>query len=98
MANLASSEAIDIDWLHGKVTESLKAFTSQNQEGERLAALQAAQDLVNALRKPQDAIYHLAYSVTCSVISKTRMELTSIANPSHVRAHCRGLGDFYHLG
>ncbi|KAJ6136204.1 hypothetical protein N7512_001364 [Penicillium capsulatum] len=48
-----SSEALDR--IQGQVTDSLQAFKDQNQEADRLAALKAAQELTNSLRKPQDA-------------------------------------------
>lgn len=52
-----------IDRLHDQVSQSLNAFKDQHQEVDRLAALKAAQGLVNALQKPQDSVYHLVYSV-----------------------------------
>lgn len=61
MTNAVSSETLDK--LQGQVAESLQAFNGQHQEADRLAALKAAQELANALRKPQDSVYHLAYSV-----------------------------------
>lgn len=61
MAAIASTESIDK--LQYQVTESLGAFRTQREETDRVAALKAAQRLVNALQKPQDSVYHLAYSV-----------------------------------
>ena len=55
----------------------MEAFKNGNKETDRLAAFHAAEDLVNALRKPQDAIYHLAYSVTYPAKS------TNVGNVEH---------------
>lgn len=63
MATVAPIDSIGK--LQSQVTQSLDAFRSQNNEGDRVAALTAAQKLVQALQKPQDSLYHLAYSVSC---------------------------------
>ena len=61
MSDLVAPEAID--HLYGQLSYSLGLFQEQHHEADRLAALKAAQGVVNALQKPQDAAYHLAYSV-----------------------------------
>ncbi|KAF9891654.1 hypothetical protein FE257_003666 [Aspergillus nanangensis] len=53
-----------IDTILETVTHRVDAYRSQNEEADRVAALKAAQDLVKALQKPRDAVYHLAYSPT----------------------------------
>lgn len=74
MATTVSNESID--QLQNQVTESLGAFRSQCEETDRVTALKAAQRLVNALQKPQDSVYHLAYSVIISLSSVTILVLT----------------------
>ncbi|KAJ5499398.1 hypothetical protein N7453_008449 [Penicillium expansum] len=56
MAAIASTESIDK--LQHQVTESLGAFRTQREETDRVAALKAAQRLINALQKPQDSPTH----------------------------------------
>ena len=73
----ASTSSLSIDQLQSKVNQSVEAFKNGNKETDRLAAFHAAEDLVNALRKPQDAIYHLAYSVTYPAKS------TNVGNVEH---------------
>lgn len=74
MATTVSDESID--QLQNQVTESLGAFRSQREEIDRVAALKAAQRLVNALQKPQDSVYHLAYSVIIRLSRVTILVLT----------------------
>ena len=74
MATTVSDESID--QLQNQVTESLGAFRSQREETDRVAALKAAQRLVNALQKPQDSVYHLAYSVIVRLSRVTILVLT----------------------
>ncbi|OQE02756.1 hypothetical protein PENVUL_c039G09352 [Penicillium vulpinum] len=62
MAKDVSTESIDE--LQNQLTESLGAFRNQHEEIDRVAALKAAQRLVNALQKPKDSVYHLTYSPT----------------------------------
>ncbi|KAJ5114417.1 hypothetical protein NUU61_000176 [Penicillium alfredii] len=64
-----------IDKLHDQVSQSLNAFKDQHQEADRLAALKAAQGLVNALQKPQDSVYHLAYSPTHAMCVRIAIDL-----------------------
>lgn len=61
MATAVSNESFD--QLQHQLKQLLGAFQSQHEEADRVAALKAAQNLVNALQKPQDSVYHLAYSV-----------------------------------
>lgn len=46
-----------------RVNQSANTFNDSHGEADRLKALRAAQELVTALQKPQDAVYNLAYSV-----------------------------------
>ncbi|KAJ5411014.1 uncharacterized protein N7487_005373 [Penicillium crustosum] len=73
MVTTVSNEAID--QLQNQVTESLGAFRSQREETDRVAALKAAQRLVNTLQKPQDSVYHLAYSPTHTMCVRIAIDL-----------------------
>ncbi|KAJ5384127.1 O-methyltransferase family 2 [Penicillium concentricum] len=73
MATAISIESID--QLEHQVTESLVAFRSQHDEADRVAALKAAQKLVNALQKPQDSVYHLAYSPTQAMCVRIALDM-----------------------
>jgi hypothetical protein len=77
MATTVPTESID--QLHHQVAESLGAFQCQHEEADRVAALKAAQKLVNALQKPQDSVYHLAYSV---IIGPFRVMTLVLTRPS----------------
>lgn len=54
------------DGLIRQVAQAADAFQDSQNEADRLAALQAAQKLVEVFQKPQDAVYNLAYSVLIS--------------------------------
>lgn len=60
-ANGASQKPVD--GLIRQVAQAADSFHNSHDEADRLAALQAAQKLVEAFQKPQDAVYNLAYSV-----------------------------------
>ncbi|KAJ5189027.1 O-methyltransferase family 2 [Penicillium cf. griseofulvum] len=73
MATTVPTESID--QLHHQVTQSLGAFQCQHEEADRVAALKAAQKLVNALQKPQDSVYHLAYSPTHALCVRIAIDM-----------------------
>ncbi|KAJ5163950.1 uncharacterized protein N7500_005780 [Penicillium coprophilum] len=73
MATSVSKESID--QLQDQVTESLEVFQRQHEEADRVAALKAAQKLVNALQKPQDSVYHLAYSPTHAMCVRIAIDM-----------------------
>ncbi|KAJ5943728.1 hypothetical protein N7516_003896 [Penicillium verrucosum] len=77
MATTVCNESID--QLQNQVTESLGAFRSQREETDRVAALKAAQRLVNALQKPQDSVYHLAYSPTHAMCVRIALDMDIFA-------------------
>ncbi|OQD71075.1 hypothetical protein PENPOL_c001G04565 [Penicillium polonicum] len=77
MATTVSTESID--QLQNQVTESLGAFRSQREETDRVAALKAALRLVNALQKPQDSVYHLAYSPTHAMCVRIALDMDIFA-------------------
>ncbi|CDM34306.1 hypothetical protein DTO013E5_2304 [Penicillium roqueforti] len=73
MATAVSNESFD--QLQHQLKQLLGAFQSQHEEADRVAALKAAQNLVNALQKPQDSVYHLAYSPTHAMCVRIAIDM-----------------------
>ncbi|PYH73050.1 O-methyltransferase [Aspergillus vadensis CBS 113365] len=63
------------DGLIRQVAQAADAFQDSHNEADRLAALQAAQRLVEVFQKPQDAVYNLAYSPTQVMCVRIAMDL-----------------------
>ncbi|KAI3002797.1 hypothetical protein CBS147346_5709 [Aspergillus niger] len=72
-ANGASQKPVD--GLIRQVAQAADSFHNSHDEADRLAALQAAQKLVEAFQKPQDAVYNLAYSPTHVMCVRIAMDL-----------------------
>ncbi|THC89247.1 hypothetical protein EYZ11_011304 [Aspergillus tanneri] len=58
-----------------QVTQEATAFLNGGGEGDRIKALKSVQNLMNALLKPQDSVYHLAYSPTHTICVRVGIDL-----------------------
>ncbi|RAH81161.1 O-methyltransferase [Aspergillus japonicus CBS 114.51] len=59
-----NDSSMETEALLRQVNQAANAFNESHGEADRLKALRAAQELVTAFQKPQDAVYNLAYSPT----------------------------------
>ncbi|KAL4802466.1 S-adenosyl-L-methionine-dependent methyltransferase [Aspergillus unguis] len=64
-----------VDSLLENVSDSIHLFKTNRSEGDRLAAVKAAEQLVRALHEPKDNVYQIVYSPTQAMCVRMGIDL-----------------------
>lgn len=87
----------EISHLLGQDDEQISKFKGQSSEADRLAAIEAAQDLIRKLQTPQESTINISYSVCLpSVRRVARVTNATLAHSISVRPNWDRLGCLQH--